>query len=57
MKMTLSSIATPKGPADWFTGDVYIDTAAEPTKPSRLAAANPTSARLWGVNGSRPLLS
>jgi quercetin dioxygenase-like cupin family protein len=40
MKITRSSIATTKGPADWFTGDVYIDAAAEPAEPYRLAAAN-----------------
>ncbi|MFG3532699.1 cupin domain-containing protein [Streptomyces sp. NPDC047917] len=28
MKITRSSIATVKGPADWFTGDVYIDAVA-----------------------------
>jgi quercetin dioxygenase-like cupin family protein len=26
-----------KGPADWFTGDVYIDSIAQPQPPSRLA--------------------
>ncbi|MEU2557349.1 cupin domain-containing protein, partial [Streptomyces sp. NPDC013313] len=26
--MTRSSIYTVKGPADWFTGDVYIDAVA-----------------------------
>jgi quercetin dioxygenase-like cupin family protein len=31
---------TSKGPAEWFTGDVYIDTMAEPSGPYRLAAAN-----------------
>jgi quercetin dioxygenase-like cupin family protein len=35
-----SSTATSKGPADWFTGDVYVDTIAEPFEPYRLAAAN-----------------
>jgi quercetin dioxygenase-like cupin family protein len=40
MKITRSSIETAKGPADWFTGDVYIDTAAEPAGPQRFAAAN-----------------
>ena len=25
MEITRSSIDTQKGPADWFTGDVYID--------------------------------
>jgi quercetin dioxygenase-like cupin family protein len=39
LKITRSSIDTAKGPADWFTGDVYIDTAAEPSEPSRIAAA------------------
>lgn len=28
-----------RGPAEWFTGDVYLDTAAEPSGPSRLAAS------------------
>jgi quercetin dioxygenase-like cupin family protein len=40
MKITRSSIVTGKGPADWFTGDVYVDTIAEPSEPYRLAAAN-----------------
>lgn len=40
MKVTRSSIATSKGPAGWFTGDVYVDTVAEPSEPCRLAAAN-----------------
>src|ERR1041384_4040875 len=28
MQITRSSTDTQKGPADWFTGDVYIDAAA-----------------------------
>jgi len=40
MKITRSSNATNKGPADWFTGDVYIDTIAEPSESYRVAAAN-----------------
>lgn len=40
MKVTRSSAATSKGPSDWFTGDVYIDSIAEPSGPYRLAAAN-----------------
>jgi quercetin dioxygenase-like cupin family protein len=40
VKITRSSIATSKGPAGWFTGDVYVDTLAEPFGPYRLAAAN-----------------
>jgi quercetin dioxygenase-like cupin family protein len=40
MKITRSSGETAKGPADWFTGEVYIDTVAEPSGRYRLAAAN-----------------
>jgi len=40
MKITRSPATTGKGPADWFTGDVYIDTVAEPDGQYRLAAAN-----------------
>ena len=39
MQITRSSIQTAKGPGDWFTGDVYIDTVAAPTGPLRLGAA------------------
>ena len=35
-----SSAATTKGPADWFTGDVYADVVASPSPPWRTAAAN-----------------
>ncbi len=40
MQITRSSIDTAKGPADWFTGDVYIDTIAAGSAPSRLNAAS-----------------
>jgi len=40
MKMTRSSRATATGPADWFTGTVFIDTITTPTPPSRLGAAS-----------------
>jgi quercetin dioxygenase-like cupin family protein len=40
VKVTRNGITTSKGPADWFTGDVYIDTVAEASEPYRLAAAN-----------------
>ena len=30
--------ATGKGPAEWFTGDVYIDAVATPSPPSRARA-------------------
>ncbi|MEU4390198.1 cupin domain-containing protein [Kribbella sp. NPDC023855] len=38
MQITRSSIDTVKGPADWFTGDVYIDAVAAAPPPSRVAA-------------------
>ena len=34
------SIATQKGPADWFTGDVYIDAVATSAENSTYAAAS-----------------
>jgi quercetin dioxygenase-like cupin family protein len=40
MQITRSGIDTMKGPADWFTGDVYIDTIAMGSEHSRLNAAN-----------------
>ncbi len=40
MQITRSSIDTTKGPADWFTGDVYIDAMAVPVAGSTFAAAN-----------------
>src|SRR6058998_3010046 len=39
MQITRSSIETQKGPADWFTGDVYIDPVAAPAGSSTFAAA------------------
>jgi quercetin dioxygenase-like cupin family protein len=39
MQITRNELSTNKGPADWFSGDVYIDTVAELTDPSRYAAA------------------
>ena len=40
MEITRSSLATTRGSADWFTGDVYVDTVAAPSGPSRLAASS-----------------
>jgi len=34
MQITRSSIDTAKGPADWFTGDVYIDSVAAAAAPA-----------------------
>ena len=39
MQITRNSIETQKGPADWFTGDVYIDAVAAPAGTSTFAAA------------------
>jgi quercetin dioxygenase-like cupin family protein len=38
MQITRSTTDTAKGPADWFTGDVYIDAVAAPAEPARAAA-------------------
>ncbi len=35
MQITRSSIDTAKGPAEWFTGDVYIDAVAATPAPGR----------------------
>jgi quercetin dioxygenase-like cupin family protein len=40
VQITRSSIETSKGPADWFSGDVYVDALAAPSEPYRVAAAN-----------------
>jgi quercetin dioxygenase-like cupin family protein len=39
MQITRNSLDTSPGPADWFTGSVYIDTIAASSPPSRLGAA------------------
>jgi quercetin dioxygenase-like cupin family protein len=39
VQITRSNIDTNRGPADWFTGAVYIDPIAAPTEPARVAAA------------------
>ncbi len=40
MQITRNSLETAKGPADWFTRDVYIDAVATPAPPARTAAAS-----------------
>jgi quercetin dioxygenase-like cupin family protein len=40
MQVTRDGTATTPGPEDWFTGTVLIDAVAEPSGPSRLAAAS-----------------
>src|SRR5438445_6711046 len=39
MQITRNGPETAPGPRDWFTGAVHIDTVAEPSGPSRVAAA------------------
>jgi len=39
VQITRSSTETQKGPAEWFTGDVYIDAVAAPSEPARVGAA------------------
>jgi quercetin dioxygenase-like cupin family protein len=38
MEITRSGIDTAKGPAEWFTGDVYIDAVAVARAPARVQA-------------------
>jgi quercetin dioxygenase-like cupin family protein len=40
MQITRNSIETVPGPADWFTGAVYIDAVAAPSEASRLSASS-----------------
>jgi quercetin dioxygenase-like cupin family protein len=40
MQITRSSVGTQAGPADWFTGAVFIDAVAAPAATSRLQASN-----------------
>ncbi len=40
MLITRDSLATTSGPADWFTGKVYLDTITTPAPPSRVAASS-----------------
>ena len=40
MKITRNVDETGRGPADWFTGDVYVDTIATPSDASRIGAAS-----------------
>jgi quercetin dioxygenase-like cupin family protein len=40
MHITRNSTQTVRGPDDWFTGAVYIDPVAGPSKESRMSASN-----------------
>ena len=50
MQITRNSRDTNPGPADWFTGTVYLDPIATPTEPSRVAGTI-TLAREAGLAG------
>jgi quercetin dioxygenase-like cupin family protein len=38
MEITRNGLDTAKGPAEWFTGDVYLDPVATPSPPARVSA-------------------
>jgi quercetin dioxygenase-like cupin family protein len=40
MEITRNSLETRRGPSEWFTGAVYIDSVAAPSDPSRLSASS-----------------
>lgn len=40
MQITRNTLDSTRGPADWFTGAVYVDAIAAPSPPSRAAAAS-----------------
>src|SRR3954470_14344565 len=40
MQLTRNTLETAVGPADWFTGAVFIDTVAEPSGPYRVGSAH-----------------
>jgi quercetin dioxygenase-like cupin family protein len=54
MQIIRNSIETAPGPADWFTGAVYIDAVAAPSEPSRIAAASvhfaPGARTAWHIH-------
>jgi quercetin dioxygenase-like cupin family protein len=39
LQITRNSLDTNRGPSEWFTGAVYVDTVATPSEDSRLGAA------------------
>ena len=40
MQITWTTVETGRGPADWFTGTVYVDAVAAPSAGSRLSASS-----------------
>jgi len=52
MEITPNSVETNRGPGDWFTGEVYIDTVAVPGSGSRISASQLERSPQAGVTGS-----
>jgi quercetin dioxygenase-like cupin family protein len=54
MEITRNSLDTSPGPADWFTGSVYVDAVATPSDQSRIGAANvhfaPGARTAWHIH-------
>jgi quercetin dioxygenase-like cupin family protein len=40
VQITRNGLETTRGPAEWFTGTVYMDPVATPAQPSRVAASS-----------------
>jgi quercetin dioxygenase-like cupin family protein len=40
MQITRNTGETRRGPSEWFTGEVYLDTVAAPSEESRLSASS-----------------
>jgi quercetin dioxygenase-like cupin family protein len=40
LQITQNGLETARGPSDWFTGTVYVDTVAAPSDGSRLSASS-----------------
>jgi quercetin dioxygenase-like cupin family protein len=51
MQLTRNSLETTRGPAEWFTGDVYLDAVATPAESSTVAALSvhftPSARTAW----------
>ncbi len=51
MQITRNTTDTGRGPSDWFTGAVYVDTVAAPSNGSRINASSvhftPTARTAW----------
>jgi quercetin dioxygenase-like cupin family protein len=51
LQITRNTLDTSRGPNDWFTGAVYVDTVAAPSEDSRVGAAcahfTPSARTAW----------